>query len=96
MLTRQFQNVRLPLSGAEGEDRCTLHFERSNFHKCVNVVRKPTQFGTVSQFGAVATAERLPAGPDRNDTLQTIGRFAAEITRRLDRCRPAPVGLKMK
>ena len=43
-----------------------------------------------------ATAENLPSGPDRNDALQSIRRFAAEIAFLLDSCRPVDVGRKAK
>ena len=33
----------------------------------------------------LATAEKLPSGPDRNDALQMIRKFAAEIADRMDR-----------
>jgi hypothetical protein len=33
----------------------------------------------------LATAEKLPSGPDRNDALQMIGKLTAEIAIRMDR-----------
>ena len=44
----------------------------------------------------LATAEELPSGPDRNDALQAIRRFAAEIAFLLDSCGPVDGGLKVK
>jgi hypothetical protein len=44
----------------------------------------------------LATAEKLPLGPDRRDALQTIRKFAIEITRHMDRRRLAELGLKAK
>jgi hypothetical protein len=44
----------------------------------------------------LAAAEKLPAGPDRNNALQTIQKFAAEIADRIDRQQPADIGLKTK
>jgi hypothetical protein len=43
----------------------------------------------------LATAEKLPSGPDRNDALQMIPRLAAEIADRLDRAM-VEIGLRAK
>jgi type VI protein secretion system component VasF len=44
----------------------------------------------------LATAAKLPSGPERNDALQTIQKFAAEISSRMDRQPLVEVGLKAK
>jgi hypothetical protein len=44
----------------------------------------------------LATAEKLPLGTDRSDALQTIRKFAIEITRHMDRERLDEFGLKAK
>ena len=43
----------------------------------------------------LATAERLPPGPDRHDALQMIRKLAAEIADRMDRPQ-LEIGLKAK
>jgi hypothetical protein len=43
----------------------------------------------------LATAEKLPSGPDRNDALQMIRRLAAEIADRMDRAM-VEIGLRAK
>ena len=42
----------------------------------------------------LATVEKLPSGPDRNDALQMIRKLTAEIADRVDR--EQPLGLKAK
>jgi len=44
----------------------------------------------------LATAEKLPSGPERNNALQTIQKFVAEISSRMDRRPLVEVGLKAK
>jgi hypothetical protein len=44
----------------------------------------------------LATAAKLPSGSERNDAIQTIQKFAAEISRRMDREPLVAVGLKAK
>ena len=44
----------------------------------------------------LATAEKLPSGPDRTDALQTIRKFAIELTRHMDRQRLVELGPKAK
>ena len=44
----------------------------------------------------LATAEKLPSGPERNDALYSIQKFAAEISSLMDRHPPAELGLKAK
>ena len=44
----------------------------------------------------LATAEKLPLGPERSDALQTIQKFVAEISSRMDRQPLVEVGLKAK
>jgi hypothetical protein len=43
----------------------------------------------------LATAEKLPPGPDRHDALGMIRKLAAEIADRIDRQQPE-IGLKTK
>ena len=43
----------------------------------------------------LATAEKLPPGPDRNDALQMIRKLTAEIADRMDR-QLVEIGLKAK
>ena len=44
----------------------------------------------------LATAEKLPSGPERNDALQAIQKFAAQIAGRMDRQPLIEMGLKAK
>ena len=43
----------------------------------------------------LATVEKLPSGPDRNDALQMIRKLTAEIADRMDR-QLVEIGLKAK